>query len=470
MLCASLGAALLTGCSVSTPACDRADALAKQAKLAEAAQAYADAQRRKEGACADDGLTDVAKRQAAALSAVARGQAAETARDPRAAEREYRAALALDPGNGRATTGLLRVTRRPTDLGPLWVRAQRLHDEGYDAAARNEIVAVLRAHPDEVVPARLAPLASASPVASPRPAPTVLTAPSTGKSGGDTPGTWVWTLLGTALLGAAGMYLLARRAARDHEQLASRIDSLQWALDRSDSRQRYLRARPDAVYRRLEHLAPRSSLVLDGYYALPADDPDAREAARLVDAGIFWLPAADPGTDRTGRMGRMLVVRVVLEPPSLGSDGDALRAAFDDASTQDTFDPAWERRTDFWTTQFTVDFAFAAASLGAVREQWSMLLLGRPVRIVGAHTSAPLEAVDVIADLAAQLPAPGDTTAPTVRRLVQITGLVDGTTGGRPRLATACLKSLADDRAVAAASRVMGEVIDRSLGRLPEPT
>jgi hypothetical protein len=468
VLCAVLSGPLLAGCSGPTPSCTRAAALVKQSKLAEAAQAYADAQRRKEGSCADDGLARVAKRQASALSAVARGQAAEAARDPRAAEREYKAALALDPGNGRAATGLLRVTRRPTDLGPLWVRAQRLHDEGYDAAARAEIVAVLRAHPDEVVPARLAPLASAAPTPTPDAQPTAA-APSDG-SGTGGPGAWVWALPAAALLGAAGLYALARRAARNHEQLTGRIDGLQRALDRSESRQRHLRARPDAVFRRLEALDPRSSLVLDGYFALPPDDPDAREAVRLVDVGIFWLPASEPASEpATDRMGRMLVVRVVLEPPSVGADGDALRAAFDDASTQDTFVPTWERRTDFWTTQFTVDFALAAAGLGAVRDQWRMLLLGRPIRIVGAHTSAPLESVDVIADLSAQLPTPGDTTAPPVRRLVQITGLVDGMAGGQPRPATACLKSLADDRAVAAASRVMGEVIGRSLGQTAEP-
>jgi hypothetical protein len=474
VLCAALGGPLLTGCAGPTPACDRAAGLAAQARLAEAAQAYAEAQRKREGTCADDGLTEVADRQAAALSAVARGQAAESARDPRAAEREYRAALALDSGNGRASTGLLRVTRRPTDLGPLWVRAQRLHDEGYDAAARGEIVRVLRAHPDEVVPARLAPLASATPADRATPAATP-TARDTQAAGVATPGpgAWVWALLAAALLGAGALYAQARRADRNHGQLAARIDGLQRALDRSETRERHLRARPDAVFRRLENLDPRSSLVLDGYYSLPAADPDSREAARLVDVGIFWLPAsaaAVPAPADADRLGRLLVVRVLLEPPSLAANGDALRAAFDDATTQDTFDPGWERRTEFWATQFTVDFAFAAASLGAVREQWRMLLLGRPLRVVGAHTSAPLESVDVIADLVGQLPAPRDPTPGAVRRLVQITGLVDGVTGGQPRLATACLKSLSDDRAVAAASRVIGDVIERSLGPVAEPT
>jgi hypothetical protein len=157
----ALVGAAMAGCTAkATPLCEHADALSRQAKLADAAEVYAEAQRADEGSCADKGLAAVAKSQAEAMTATAKGQAAENAGDLTTARAQYRAAVAIDAGNAQAAAGLVRVTRRPAAIGPLWFRAQRLHDEGYDDAARAEIVRVLRAHPDETVPAGLAPLAA----------------------------------------------------------------------------------------------------------------------------------------------------------------------------------------------------------------------------------------------------------------------------------------------------------------------
>lgn len=71
----------------------------------------------------------------------------------------YRAALQVDVGDSAAFAGLSRVEVRPTETTTSWLVAQRLHDEGYHDDARDEIVRVLREHPEEVVPQSLVHLA-----------------------------------------------------------------------------------------------------------------------------------------------------------------------------------------------------------------------------------------------------------------------------------------------------------------------
>jgi tetratricopeptide (TPR) repeat protein len=218
-----LAASLLAGgCSSGpdTPLCDRAAALADDAQLGPAAQTYAEARRDREGQCASDGLAAVADRDSKAFTRVAEGQAAEKARDLTTARDRYTEALALDAGNGQAAAGLQRVAHRPSDVGPVWRKAQRLYDEGYHDAARAEIVRVVRTHPDQAVPAPLAALApdGTTPVVrpSPTPAPTVPSG-QTGTAAGSSlwpPRGWgrvVWVVAAVVLAGLA-LSRLPRRA------------------------------------------------------------------------------------------------------------------------------------------------------------------------------------------------------------------------------------------------------------------
>jgi hypothetical protein len=112
-----------------------------------------------EGRCADDGLEAVTDEHADATTYVAQGKAAEAMGDLPDAQGSYHAALRVDVGNAAALAGLSRVTMRPTEPTTLWLVAQRLNDEGYHDDARDEIVRVLREHPEEVVPQSLAQLA-----------------------------------------------------------------------------------------------------------------------------------------------------------------------------------------------------------------------------------------------------------------------------------------------------------------------
>lgn len=164
---ASLAGLGLVACSSSAPNCEKAAAYVREARLAQAAQTYAQADRNDEGSCAADGLTRVAKLQADSLTAAAKGQAAEAAEDQRGARSAYESALKIDQGNAEAAAGLRRVSRRPDAIDPLWFTAQRLHDEGYDAEARAEVVKVLREHPDRTVPGPLAHLSEVTPTPSP---------------------------------------------------------------------------------------------------------------------------------------------------------------------------------------------------------------------------------------------------------------------------------------------------------------
>jgi hypothetical protein len=145
----------------------RAEDYVRRAELSYAADAYAQAQRANEGSCAGEGLERVTQLQAESLAATASGHAAESSQDLRGAESAYDEALKIDHGNAEAAAGLRCVTRRPATIDPVWFKAQRLLDEGYDREARAEVIKVLRKHPDRTVPESLAKLSAMTPTPSP---------------------------------------------------------------------------------------------------------------------------------------------------------------------------------------------------------------------------------------------------------------------------------------------------------------
>ncbi|WP_157017961.1 hypothetical protein [Cryptosporangium arvum] len=191
----------------STTHCTAGAALEKSAHLARALAEYADAARVDEGDCAEEGTARVSGHRAEALRAVARAQAAERAGDPGSARKAYLSAWTTDRDNATAAAGLVRLTEHPADVDPVWAGAQRLADEGYDEEARAEVVAVLKAHPDQVVPRSLQTLRRTPPPSAP---PTARAAAPPPRGG---PG-WTWpdTLIVLVVAGFAGVvgYLLAR--------------------------------------------------------------------------------------------------------------------------------------------------------------------------------------------------------------------------------------------------------------------
>jgi tetratricopeptide (TPR) repeat protein len=212
------------GCTADTPLCDRAAGHLREARLVQAGETYAAAQRAGEGDCAQDGLAEVATRHGRAMTETSRGRAAEHAGDLDGARSAYEAALAVDQGNAESAAGVRRVTRRPDTLDPAWFRAQRLLDEGYADQARAEVVAVLREHPDLTVPTSLARLSAAAPSTSPTPAaapPAPVPAPAPG------PVRWPTIVLAVfVLLLAVAAQLLWRGMARTRREAADQSAQL----------------------------------------------------------------------------------------------------------------------------------------------------------------------------------------------------------------------------------------------------
>ncbi|MBL7253263.1 hypothetical protein [Paractinoplanes lichenicola] len=99
----------LGACSRATPLCAYGDALAKQANLTQASDAYAQAQRNDEGDCADDGLEEVADDMAAARAGDAKGRAALRAGDTAAAKAAFESSLKIDRGDPVAIVELQRI-------------------------------------------------------------------------------------------------------------------------------------------------------------------------------------------------------------------------------------------------------------------------------------------------------------------------------------------------------------------------
>lgn len=110
-------AATVTGCGAATPLCDQGKSLSDTGRLAAATERYAQAEQRGEGECADAGLSTAGGRYTDSYVNVARGRAAEEARDPDGAASAYRAALVFDVDNASAREGLARL-QQPAPQAP----------------------------------------------------------------------------------------------------------------------------------------------------------------------------------------------------------------------------------------------------------------------------------------------------------------------------------------------------------------
>lgn len=122
LLFVAIMAALLAGCSLSTPLCDEGDALVAAAQPASALDVYARAKAQGDG-CAEEGLETASTKQRRAVEEAARGEVAERAGDLPAATAAYQAALGLDVTNALAVAGLARLGQ-PEPVPPPPVAAQ----------------------------------------------------------------------------------------------------------------------------------------------------------------------------------------------------------------------------------------------------------------------------------------------------------------------------------------------------------
>jgi tetratricopeptide (TPR) repeat protein len=236
------GLCWLSGCT-GHRLCDQADDYLHDGRLAEASDSFARAEKADEGSCAAEGLKKVSQLRAQALTDVARGHVAEEAGDRESARSAYQTALDIDRGNGDALAGIGRVTARPTTLNKVWFRAQRLYDEGYVEEARAEVAAVLRAHPELIVPESLAPLsklpsptpAAVAPSSQPRPVGSGLAAPSV----------WRWLTISTmalAVLGIVAGVIAGLRTKRVAGETQRRLQDLETEVSAANDAVRDLQA------------------------------------------------------------------------------------------------------------------------------------------------------------------------------------------------------------------------------------
>ncbi|MDQ1652700.1 MAG: hypothetical protein QOI35_1900 [Cryptosporangiaceae bacterium] len=450
-----LGAlSILTGCTGGgTPLCDQAGSFAGKAQLGQAAGTYAEAQRQGEGNCAADGLDAVAAKQAGAFAAAAQGQAAERAGDLTTARTRYQAALEIDAGNGQAAAGLIRVTRRPAELGPLWFRAQRLHDEGLDDAARTEIVAVLKAHPDESVPQSLATLTSPAPAAQAAPAPQAGGPQSPAAAARPALAGWMtWLLLAAALLLAGALYalgLLHARTRRDHAAgfagIGDKLVVLSHDLARVDKRRAATESRLAAAHAELRADVDAQRAEAERLLTALQPDPDTETTEYLAPIRPVALTQGRTSIAdlRLYRIGEYLLLRrVTSEVPDAdvewlagvlsGGDPDPLRRVFGPELTEHAFDPDWTAEPELWIAEIPGNLTPLLALLGG-ELPWRTLALG--------ELTAPGDPL-VVPSAATVHGASGDLAAVTEAfRLVQLTAIVSGPAES-PLLAQACLRSL----------------------------
>jgi hypothetical protein len=444
MACAALLSAASACTTGGTPLCDRAAAQAQKAQLTAAAASYAEAERKKEGDCAADGLGTVAGKQAAAITQAAHGQAAENAGDLTAARSRYQAAIGIDSGNGQAAAGLLRVTRRPAEVGPLWLPAQRLHDEGMDQAAQDEIVAVLKSHPDQQVPQSLTALASPH---KPRPVTGAASALAADPSPAQQPrlGSWLtWSFLAAALLLAAALYALALLHGRSRQRyetgfadVGAKLNVLSHDLARADRRraggESALRAAVDAqrtdADRLLLSLMPKPDTETCAYLAAdPPIQPLAGQTVltdvRIYQAGEYLLlrriSSAVPDADLDW-----------LSAALSGGDPAALRLVFGAELTERTFDPEWTGTPDYRSCRIPGSLSALLAELADGPGRWRPLVFGE------------------VPDGGVFARPPTDFTG-TPNRIVQLTAII---TGEQRVPVYLCLRSLPQSVLAQAAAR-----------------
>lgn len=106
----------------------------------------------------------------------------------------------------------------------------------------------------------------------------------------------------------------------------------------------------------------------------------------------------------------------------------------------------------------------AVEEISGLQDQWHYLLLGKPVsQLVNMQLHQP-ELVDVVADIATELPLPGDTLLKGAKRVCQFTGILGGVLSGQPLLVNACLKSLVHDLLADKVREAIGHALSDTLG------
>jgi hypothetical protein len=265
------------------------------------------------------------------------------------------------------------------------------------------------------------------------------------------------------------------RLPQEHTQTQAALERLRLRLDSEHQLTARLfnlivRAQPAPCRENFCYFTRPRSNASDSQH-LPENDVMSHEDILVVDLSVFWVRplcsiTQDAGVtaDEYRPHGWIVVQRVMSHGPAdtpipalriAESPGEQsgeghsaaahLQDAFDKYVAKKLVDPTWKQSTEVWLTPAYEGEASIADTLGEFSGQWHDLALGAPVRYAGGLLILDRAPVDVLADIATELPLPSDTMFKDVKRLLQVTGIVMGVVSGQPLLVNACLKSLVHD-------------------------
>ncbi len=480
-------AAVLGGCSLSTPLCDEGDSLVAAAQPARALEVYARAKAQGDG-CAEQGLDTASTNQRRAVEEAARGEAAERAGDIPAATAAYQTALARDVTNTLAVAGLARLGQ-----------------------------------PKPVPP----------PVATQPPAPSWWAGP------------WPYflgSLLVWALLAGVVLWFVERRIASGLRtrlnRLENKLDTLKKEAATSDGKLGSMARSQQLDHARLrkleDHILTAARAELDRALRLQEEridhltelidlcaqtqaEPTSEVVVRLEPRSVAGKPANEVAAGDDGANGteggtsadsaisagdmqdgwvevnifavsigygqavqEQLVVQYIIERPmerdDAGKTDPSARhdhevplteqepGAVEKDAADRIVDPVWMRVEEFWWV--TPDYRGLADSAKRVKDVengYHDLVLGKPVERIALGTGFSPECADMMGVIAAKVGLPGDGLFKGVRRLLQYTGIALGVASGAAPFANACVSSLAHDLVAEATAKAFRKAISHVL-------
>jgi hypothetical protein len=260
---------------------------------------------------------------------------------------------------------------------------------------------------------------------------------------------------------------------------------------------RVAEAATQAELRRLRHFASGLPSLVTRDVARRAGDKPTRIVTRYSSAGaalkvkkssnqtsytnrdfsleLFWIHTsttgrATPATDGLGGFfyARLTTRQWTQDPPYAQAEpagepnSHPARDIFAETLENRYVEPELQGALSHWTTDRFNGPMDLSDQLSAVSDR----MVHDPVAALTQSLGLSPAPADLLGDVAAAVPLPIDAPLTSIRRVVEITGVVAGVLTGAPVLANACVKALVHDEVSHLASQAIGD----ALGRLATPS